>query len=121
MAKLLLIEGALKCDDLTDEEDQQCIMERVLRDIVNTQNHQIQQMVGYLEAFGFPDTDNCVVEIDTVSTTIEGPADYDRDNGIIAGLMIGPEQEPKSSDARVPPTAFALLLAAIFVCASLSL
>ena len=121
MAKLLLLEGANKCDDLTNEDDQQCIMERLLRDIINTQNHQIQQMVGYLEAFDFPETDNCVVEIDTISTTIEGPADYDRDNGIIAGLIVAPEEQPKSSDARVPPTTMAVLLAAIIFCASLTL
>lgn len=96
-------------------------MERVLRDIINTQNHQIQQMVGYLEAFDFPETDNCVVEIDTVSTTIEGPADYDRDNGIIAGLIVAPEEQTQSSDARVVPNASALLLSAIFVGALLSL
>ena len=118
MAKLLLIEGALKCDNLADEEDQQCIMERLLRDIVNSQNHQIQQMFGYLEAFGFPETDNCVIEIDTVSTTIEGPADYNRDNGIIAGLMVAPEENPTPTNAGVAPSVIVVVLAAVFVAAA---
>jgi Domain of unknown function (DUF305) len=37
MAKALLITGEVGCEDLTDDEDPLCIMEAILRDIVNGQ------------------------------------------------------------------------------------
>jgi hypothetical protein len=91
MAKALLNERVIMCDDLAAGEEngnQDCIMELVLRDIVNTQNHQIQLMMNYLAAFDLPETDNCMVVIDTLAKVIEGPADYTRDNGIMAGLAV---------------------------------
>ena len=39
------------------------VLENVLRDIVNTQNHQIQQMRSYLEAKDLPPEDNCDVPL----------------------------------------------------------
>lgn len=70
MAKTLLIRGSVTCTDYTNEDDQVCILNRLLRDIVNTQNHQIQQMRDYLDAFDQPQTDNCIIEVATLS--IEG-------------------------------------------------
>lgn len=71
MAKTLLSGNILQCDDLTDEDSTDCIMEVILREIVNTQNHQIQKMLAYLESNNIPSTDNCVVEIETVSMPSE--------------------------------------------------
>jgi len=121
MAKTLLIENALACDDLSDDEDQQCIMEQVLREIINGQNHQIQKMLGYLDAFGLPETDNCVVEINTVKTIIEGPADYDRDNGIIAGLAVAPEQPASTNTSHSSDAACARSIAPVAITAGLFL
>lgn len=63
MAKALLKTGLLDCDDLTEESDD-CALEIILREIINAQNHQIQNMRGILEAT-YPEypTDDCKVEI----------------------------------------------------------
>lgn len=63
MAKVLLKQNILKCDDLTNEEDPDCIMEAILRDITATQNFQIQGMTKVLELNNFAKTADCVVEI----------------------------------------------------------
>lgn len=74
MAKALLKSGKVVCDDLTDETDE-CTMETILRDIVNSQNYQVQVMYGIVEALGYPKEDDCQVLIgsndtsDNVSTT----------------------------------------------------
>jgi uncharacterized protein (DUF305 family) len=72
MAKTLLKSEKIVCADLTDEDSQDCILERILREIINGQNHQIQLMNGYLEAKEYPETDNCVVEINTLGNTSSG-------------------------------------------------
>jgi len=80
MAKTLLHENVLVCEDLADEDNQDCIMEAIIREIVNTQNHQIQKMLSYLDENDYPVTDNCDVEIETVKTSestnppVEAPA-----------------------------------------------
>ena len=66
MAKTLLMTDIVDCPDPTDEENIDCVMEIILREIINGQNHQIQLMRGYLEAMGYPQTDNCDVAIDSV-------------------------------------------------------
>ena len=63
MAKTLLLADKLDCSDITDEDNQDCVLEIILRDIVNGQNHQIQLMRGYLESKGYPDEDDCSVPI----------------------------------------------------------
>jgi Domain of unknown function (DUF305) len=74
MAKALLKTGKVVCDDLTNETDG-CTMETILRDIVNSQNYQVQVMYGIVEALGYPKEDDCQVLIgsndtsDNVSTT----------------------------------------------------
>ena len=52
-----------------DEENQDCVMEVIFREIINTQNHQIQQMLRYLKSEDFPITDDCVIEIETIRVT----------------------------------------------------
>jgi Domain of unknown function (DUF305) len=119
MAKALLNEQVIICDDLAAGEEagrQDCIMELLLRDIINTQNHQIQQMVKYLEFYGLPDTDNCMVVIDTLAKSMEGPAEYTRDNTIVAGLIVeGPAPTniiKMSSAVAVFTSCFAFMTAA---------
>jgi len=115
MAKTLLKDGALDCSDLSNEDDQQCIMETILREIVNGQNHQIQKMKRYLDAYGFPETDNCVIEIETGDKTIEGPADYDRDNGIIAGSLNAESEADLASPALFITTGFSIVATALII------
>jgi hypothetical protein len=66
MAKVLLHQNTLVCDDLTNEDDPDCHMEAILRDIINTQNFQIQGMLAILEQKNFPKTSDCMVEISTI-------------------------------------------------------
>lgn len=66
MAKVLLKQDVLNCDDLTNEDDPGCHLEAILRDIVNTQNFQIQGMLTILEQYNFPKTADCMVEVSTV-------------------------------------------------------
>lgn len=63
MAKSLLIANKLDCSDPTNEENGDCVMEIILREIINGQNHQIQLMRAYLDTKGLPQTDNCDVLI----------------------------------------------------------
>lgn len=63
MAKTLLLADKLDCSDITDEDNVDCVLEIILRDIVNGQNHQIQLMRQYLEAKGLPSEDNCDVPL----------------------------------------------------------
>lgn len=63
MAKTLLQTEILDCPDPTDETNDDCVMDIILREIINSQNHQIQLMRGYLDAKGLPQEDNCDVVI----------------------------------------------------------
>jgi len=63
MAKTLLELGNLDCDNY-DDEDADCIMYEVALSIVDVQNFQIQTMRSLLDAFGYPETDDCVVSVD---------------------------------------------------------
>lgn len=62
MAKALLKTGKVKCDDLTGEEDD-CILETILREVINGQNSQIQAMRGILESLDYPAEADCKVEV----------------------------------------------------------
>lgn len=66
MAKVLLHQNVLECSDLTNEDDPVCHMEAILRDIVNTQNFQIQGMLKILEQKNIPVTEDCMVEVSTL-------------------------------------------------------
>jgi hypothetical protein len=60
-AKTLLKTGFSSCDDLSDDEDPTCIMEGILREIINGQNAQIQAMRGILESLEEPQYADCEV------------------------------------------------------------
>ena len=62
MAKALLKTGTLDCANMEDETDD-CTLEVILREIINNQNKQIQDMRGLLESNGWPETDDCKVDI----------------------------------------------------------
>lgn len=64
MAKALLKSGGLgSCDDLTNEDDVNCVMEMMMREIINGQNAQIQTMRSVLEAMEEPAYADCVVHV----------------------------------------------------------
>jgi hypothetical protein len=71
MAKALLHQNVLECSDLTEESDD-CLMEGILRSIVNGQNMEIQGMRGYLEATGFASEDDCQVELNMTMSHGDG-------------------------------------------------
>ena len=61
-AKTLLKTGfSSNCDVLSDNEDPNCIMEGILREIINGQNAQIQVMRGVLESLKEPQYADCEV------------------------------------------------------------
>ena len=61
-AKTLLKTGfSSNCDVLSDNEDPNCIMEGILREIINGQNAQIQVMRGVLESLEEPQYADCEV------------------------------------------------------------
>lgn len=62
MAKSVLAANALQCDNIDSDTDD-CQLERILRMIVNTQNHQIQSMQSVLEMLELPEADNCVLDV----------------------------------------------------------
>lgn len=66
MAKVLLKTNKLKCEDLANEDEPDCVLEAILYDIVNTQNVQIQMMYDYLDSKRLPEKDNCNVYIQTI-------------------------------------------------------
>jgi hypothetical protein len=69
MAKTLLMTNKVKCDDLTTaDENPLCILELILRDIINGQNYQIQQMRNILRELNLPLENDCQVAIDNVKT-----------------------------------------------------
>jgi uncharacterized protein (DUF305 family) len=69
MAKSLLKRKSLQCDVISDEENPDCTMLKIMYDIVNQQNHQIQEMLGFLESIGKPKTDECKVEVEDILTS----------------------------------------------------
>lgn len=65
MAKATLKYGSGSCGDLTNAADQDCVLEIILRSIINNQNDQIQQMRKVLYGIGNPVMNDCVVNIDS--------------------------------------------------------
>jgi Domain of unknown function (DUF305) len=72
MAKIMLKRDFLNCDDLADDKHPDCILEGILRDIINTQNLQIQAMYDFLDVKGYPQTDDCDVEVVTLESLVPG-------------------------------------------------
>jgi hypothetical protein len=73
MAKTLLKLGNLQCDDPSDDESTDCIMKNMMRDTINTQNHQIQMMRQILDALGLPPEDDCVVNVTSATNETTAP------------------------------------------------
>ena len=66
MAKALLKTGGMAtCEDLTNEDDPECIMQYMMYEIINNQNHQIQTMRAVLESLQEPAYADCVVSSGT--------------------------------------------------------
>jgi hypothetical protein len=65
MAKAMIKTGTLQCDDLTDEENPDCAMEVILREITSEQNAQIQTMRGILEAKGLLQENDCSISFNS--------------------------------------------------------
>lgn len=66
MAKTMLKNGNLSCDDITGDSTD-CQMTRIMYEIVNNQNFQIQVMRGILENDGFSEYNDCKVNINSKS------------------------------------------------------
>jgi hypothetical protein len=62
MAKALLNYVA-DCDDLTNQDDVLCVTQALLRDIINTQNYQIQVMHKVLKQLNAPLTADCQLDL----------------------------------------------------------
>jgi hypothetical protein len=90
MAKTLLKLGNLQCDDVTDESTD-CIMENMMRDTINTQNHQIQMMRQILDTLGLPPEDDCVVNVTSSSndTTVAPTSSALHPAGRVKILLVG--------------------------------
>jgi len=78
MCKALVKGGGVECDDLTNEDDEDCVLRSLCYEIINNQNFQIQTMLGLLEGnenYGIED--NCDVELITapVDAPVEAPVD----------------------------------------------
>jgi Domain of unknown function (DUF305) len=116
MAKTLMnYKGEILCDDLTNDADPICVMEAVLRDIINTQNYQIQQMKGILESMNYNSTDDCSVTITTEREIIEGSAPTPSTTTASAPTPSG------TSGAMALPSFIAMSSATMLVLASLVL
>jgi len=77
MCKALLKSGEADCDDLTDEDDEACIINVICQEIINVQNAQIQTMRGTLESLGCDKTDDCRINIESdVQGECEDNADF---------------------------------------------
>lgn len=63
MAKSLLKLWEEKCPSLTSEDTDDCVMEGMLREIVNAQNAQIQIMRELLMNNKWPEFDDCTVKM----------------------------------------------------------
>jgi hypothetical protein len=119
MAKALLKTG-LTCEDLTNEDDPNCLVEVILREIINGQNAQIQAMRGILESLDEPAYANCVVPV-FGEGDIAAPAE-----SITFGTTDAPEtsssedetsisEDDTSGSASFKRLGFAAVFAAIFL------
>lgn len=71
MAKALLKMGGMgTCENLTNEDDPVCVMEYMMYEIINNQNHQIQTMRAVLESLQEPAYADCVVS--SAAVAVEG-------------------------------------------------
>jgi hypothetical protein len=89
MAKSLLKKWDERCDDLGTSETDDCIMEGLLREIVNSQNAQIELMRQLLASNGWREFEDCPVKMSSFEDFMQkGDAgsnyehNYSNDNGM---------------------------------------
>jgi Domain of unknown function (DUF305) len=70
----------LACSDIANEGDSECLMEALVRDVINGQNHEIQIMLGYLQSQNITYDDSCSIDIETINTTALGSS-YNKTSG----------------------------------------
>ena len=95
MAKNLLKDDLFSCDSFSADESDDCIMEDILRSIINSQNMQIGTMIAWLEDNSYPLTEECVVEIESKVVDEGGddaPAEGD-DEGVTVDMEEDQDQE----------------------------
>jgi hypothetical protein len=68
MAKALLKSGSVPCDDST-QSTPDCVMNSMMREIINGQNMQIQAMRAVLTEMDYKQTDNCEVHVSQESSS----------------------------------------------------
>jgi hypothetical protein len=109
MAKALLKTG-MTCEDLTNEDDPKCVMEVILREIINGQNAQIQAMRGILESLDEPTYADCVVPVFG-----EGDITFGTTDATDAPETSGSVDHDTSGSASFKRLGFAAVFAAIFL------
>ena len=68
--KALLKTDKLNCEDISDDENLDCAIEAILREIINNQNAQIQNMRWILDENSYPQDNDCVVEMSPVTVNV---------------------------------------------------
>jgi len=87
MAKALLKTGSLGCENVEDETDD-CAMEVIVREIINGQNAQILAMRAILRGWGYPEEDDCKVEIGRKDNDSSSATKLVRDSAAVVGSAI---------------------------------
>jgi len=87
MAKALLKSNTAVCSDIDPDDDSVgCIMEPMIRGIINGQNHQIQTMRGMLERMGVTEwTSDCLIKSATGETAASAGGSTSSGSGTSSG------------------------------------
>jgi len=88
MAKTLLQSGYLQCEDISDEESEDCVMNSLLFDIIAKQNSQIQQMKKVLDNKNYPESDSCDLSQYSSKQTDDETDDETGGGGSIKALLL---------------------------------
>jgi len=88
MAKALLKNGEIDCPDITDQESPDCIMLKMMYDIINGQNHQIQLMRQVLVMKGYPAEDDCSVAVSPLSGYASTGRASSKENAVSSGYHV---------------------------------
>lgn len=99
MAKNLLKDDLFSCDSFSADESDDCIMEDILRSIINSQNMQIGTMIAWLEDNGYPLTEECVVEIES-KVVNDGGDDNSSAEVDDEGVTVDMEEDPEASQVQ---------------------
>jgi hypothetical protein len=89
MAKALLYSGSLYCDDLTDDSVEDCVLQGMMYEIVNRQNHQIQTMQSILQnTDNYPEVGNCDVILTADTSLGYGPGLANHLRALVVSMII---------------------------------